>query len=441
MRTGRNPNLGPNAPYGIFTPGGESDRIAGSPAARAMQPPSPVDNHPSLQALRAISSGNHNLQGSMPDIEQRFPSGPVSGAGHYADALANPASNGMLPSNYGANQVYQAHGHMPRTTVGGNFGQGTPNITEDDLRIARNIGIQGNGREAMLASINKRPTGYQPTPRPELDLAQKPQFPAGQYTETPGGSLTPNQGSSAAKRVEAAKQANTASAPARQKYLAGRKAELGKRRELATAKAQEKDKGRRDAVRVKRGHLTVEERFAAANPGAYQARKGMEARMNGEQLMADKRLGLAERQITSNEKIAEGRNKAIVDAQRARTEAENGPAAPKPPPLATAPSLPEQVTGSVRDKATGGDIEGARADLAANGVTNKEDQDKILREATGDQELGLGLTEKPMRPGPASPMDLTNPFSPQAWAGKIGRYIAGKITGKQTKDMQRGPRK
>lgn len=395
MRTGRNPNLGPAAPYGVFTPGGTADLMA-----RAGDPGPGSSSLQGLQMGVAALSGLNGMamRGETPRIDRG------SGIG-YSESVA---MNG-LPTDRQAQLWHANTGFMPDTTVGGAYG--SPGRTPLPFEKTPATGAQidsyleqnPNGRffqgatPGLIATARGMRQGFtdgQPLP----DLSQKPKFDAGAYTTTPSGSLTPNsatqleKGREAAAVFDARRGGLQARRDAYEAKVAGSAAER-------KAGVKENAQQRSEARRARRGLFTPEEQLNRANPEAYQARIASEANSKAQ---AD-RIGLT---IASQERIAQDRNKTAKEVAGLKIQAEQGEKPPDLPPIPSAPKLPQTVVNDIRQKGSQGDVEGVREHLAANGITDKGEQNKIIQDVTGDNTAGLGFWEKPAHPpiGPAAPM-------------------------------------
>jgi len=200
--------------------------------------------------------------------------------------FTRPALGLMTNEEAAVNYRQFPEAFFPNKTVGGRFGQPVPNVPgqgtyDQDVARAQDIARRNNGREAILADLNNRGTGYRPSPPPpEYNFGLRPSGVMDRYVEGPDGkirarSLGPTGGVAQAP-------APTSPQPdpqARRDYLAGRAASLEERNQQRFAREKLKASNRTDRLEQRKG-LTFEQKLDAAAPVARQARLAEEARAN-----------------------------------------------------------------------------------------------------------------------------------------------------------------
>lgn len=302
MQTGRNPNLGPNAPYGIFSGGPQS--IGENPGSSSLF---------GLQTgAAALSALNRRIStGETP----RVPAGSTIG---YANSIQSMG----IPDDARAREVYGRTGFMPDTTVGGSYGQGGRYIPGDpryEADVARDIGIaqRGGQREAILADMNRRPTGFIPPPPTPGGVTPESTERAKQYLLGRGAQYNPDSG-----QFRGSEGMVTQMTPDQRKAMSeGRRAYQEKRQGVKDARqvgvsrrALYKAEGRR----LRQGNMSFEERLAMMNPAAAQGRMAAEA---GQKTQADRFASdLQFRRDALAQQASEGKanRQNRIDAERLR---------------------------------------------------------------------------------------------------------------------------
>lgn len=187
--------------------------------------------------------------------------------------------------------------------------------------------------------------------------------------------------------------------PERAAYLENRRNDLEGRRALVQENAQNRRELRQHNIGARKYIPNFEDRLAAANPGAYQGRRAMEARMNGiqteKQADRDLQLGLANMEIDAKrqESADERRNRMDI------AKIENGipldeSSSPATPKIKAAPEVPQAVVDVARKAAAAGDLEKAEQEIAAY-IPDPEKRKEAMKDLSGNQSYGDGFWAQP----------------------------------------------
>jgi hypothetical protein len=171
-------------------------------------------------------------------------------------------------------------------------------------------------------------------------------------------------------------------------------------------------------------------------PAAYQGRRAMEARMNGDDIYRQQqlgiqrdRLGLEGQRLAYAAQSDADRNKAMLD--RAKIENNiplNSPEPAPPPPISSAPSISPDVNAELRKYGAEGNFEDISSTLKRSGITDENQIRQIATEITGDKNIGLGFLQQPVdlpsvfgyAPPKMSRGDLLNRGAFATMAGPLG---------------------
>lgn len=323
---------------------------------------------------------------------------PVSGAGQYANSVAQ---NGLM-NNAQAGSFQSATGYMPSKTVGGKFGLNSsqpmdfekPQFSGQQIadRIAQRPGFFGPN---LYNPKNRGPV--QPGPEPPNQARVDELFGPGRYKVT-GTRMEPTE-------AEKSKRRNYEASPegrAKTKMLAenaestkaARASSLAERRANVVANAKERRALRQERIAQKK------------NPGVANRFFGNQQDLAMQGLRNQGALGVAQ----ENAKGDIARNEAQVAHQNAvlglkrqelglpGSEAiPTGPAAEPLPGLSGGTAntaLPPTTNAGVRQAVAEGDLAGAEATLAANGVPESK-RKEIIRELSGQSHYGVPFGQLP----------------------------------------------
>ena len=286
MRTGRNPLLGPNAPYGVFTPGGISDIYArGSQNTYRRRQPAVNPQNGGQSLAGAVQPQNRGLAQGLQDLYDLNQSSPASGQvapyrptpgpsglQTYGGAYGQQAGEPAAPFNPMARQGYPSGGAVP-------LGMAPDNMAQYDQQMAaQNPGGQlfGGALPTMITSASgqQRP-GYMAPPAqiggtPESIAAANYSLSRKGYAQDPqtgqwSNSLSPNDPQMIAQQQAAAMfDARRGGVGQRQQdYQQRTAADMADRRAGVSGRAI----GRADARNRRTGNLTNNEAMQFGIPG------------------------------------------------------------------------------------------------------------------------------------------------------------------------------
>jgi hypothetical protein len=208
--------------------------------------------------------------------------------------------------------------YMPGMTVGGRYGLNGPGVdpnSPDTLKRisdAQNVARLGNGREAILASLNR--SGYKAPPDKQHDFGL---VNSGKFNE--GGQRKEAYSPSETQKINDAKA--LLSSPERQKYLADRKATVDARKAERAPAVQAKAMAKTEARRFRQGIMSNADRLAFMNPTAAAQRDVGKAQVAAASARDRANDATNRDRIASGERIAQGRDKTAQQVSRDRVAA------------------------------------------------------------------------------------------------------------------------
>lgn len=269
-----------------------------------------LNRNPGIQDLYNRNRGEKPAPG--PDYTPS--QSPPTAQATYADRIAS----GGLMNNNQASAFQRETGMQPGMTVGGRFGLNGPGVdpnSPDTLKRisdAQNVARLGNGREAILASLNR--SGYKAPPDKQHDFGL---VNSGKFNE--GGQRKEAYSPSETQKINDAKA--LLSSPERQKYLADRKATVDARKAERAPAVQAKAMAKTESRRFRQGIMSNADRLAFRDPAAAQ-----QASVGKAQVAAaaarDRATDATNRdRIAAGKEIAQGRDAAATQAGRDRLSA------------------------------------------------------------------------------------------------------------------------
>lgn len=371
-----------------------------------------LNRNPGIQDLYNRNRGEKPAPG--PDYTPS--QSPPTAQATYADRIAS----GGLMNNNQASAFQRETGMQPGMTVGGRFGLNGPGVdpnSPDTLKRisdAQNVARLGNGREAILASLNR--SGYKAPPDKQHDFGL---VNSGKFNE--GGQRKEAYSPSETQKINDAKA--LLSSPERQKYLADRKATVDARKAERAPAVQAKAMAKTEARRFRQGIMSNADRLAFMNPAAAAQRDVGKAQVAAASARDRANDATNRDRIASGERIAQGRDQTAQQVSKDRIAAAlaangqplpsdpNSPSAPRVPAVnGLSPSTPPEVHQAIRGAAASGDVDGIRRVLVEQGIVDPGTQNQIIGDVTGNPTAGHTLGQRIGASNPPSPRPLKSPI-------------------------------
>jgi len=367
-------------------------------------------------------------QGGGTDFRKRRP------GGFFADAFQPPAagylnrlrSGGGLLDNAGAMANFQSSGFMPSVTVGGAFGRGGPMIGDgsDDMpqpiRLPKGTFFQG-AIPGMVSYGGGQRQGFQTGDAPTMGESRIPGGYAQWNALTSGGSQNQPFGAGPQPLPDGVQLSRRMPSPGQPDAatLAGNRQDWEQHR---AALEQFRGQNVYDKARFRTGNLTPEERLQFGVPGFAVAQQQAGAQLaaleqQNNQFTARNQLGwgqLAQKQADSTAQMDAGIIGAAAALGQIPGGAEmvqqamqrmqqrfgnpNGGGQPAGPPQIKSAQLPTATQAKIREHAAANNEGAIRQELVRAGVTDREKQNEVIREATGNPRGGLGFWDMPVNP-------------------------------------------